>query len=97
MRRLSWSAQSVRDLSEIKRYIALDNPLAAHAHDVSLRIMGDADRLSRMPFIGRVGRQDGTREWVVRRTPYLIIYGVTPNLVRIITIRHGARDWPPKA
>jgi toxin ParE1/3/4 len=47
------------------------------------------------PHMGRAGRVDGTRELVVARTPYLVVYRVISTEVRIIRVLHSAQCWPP--
>jgi toxin ParE1/3/4 len=71
-------------------------------HDSRARIdAGDAilaavDRLVDHPRFGRPGRAHGTRELVVTRTPYVIIYPVDPSEVVILRVLHGAQRWPPR-
>jgi plasmid stabilization system protein ParE len=47
-----------------------------------------------MPFAGRIGRVDGTREAVIPRSPYIVVYQVSAQAVEIVGIWHGARLWP---
>lgn len=49
--------------------------------------------LVKNPNVGRLGRVSGTRELVVSRTPYIVVYRVGAR-VEILAIIHGARDWP---
>lgn len=44
----------------------------------------------------RIGRVPATRERVVSRTPYLVVYRMAPEGRRILRIFHGAREWPAK-
>jgi addiction module RelE/StbE family toxin len=90
---LNWTRRALRDLVEIESYIAERNPAAAEG--VAARIVLAARRLSQTPLIGRAGHFADTREWVVRRTPYLIVYRLVDGAVHIMTVRHGARRWPP--
>jgi toxin ParE1/3/4 len=43
--------------------------------------------------MGRVGHVEGTREWVVSDTPYLIVYRVKNEAVEILRVWHGRRNW----
>jgi toxin ParE1/3/4 len=75
------------------KYIADRNPAAAAR-------LGDAIRaavvlLADNPHMGRAGRVDGTRELVVARTPFVIVYRVVATEVRIIRMLHSAQRWPP--
>ena len=58
-----------------------------------LRIMKIVKQLSLMPYSGRVGRVEGTREAVVNRSPYIVVYQVSQETVEILGIWHGARLW----
>jgi plasmid stabilization system protein ParE len=37
---------------------------------------------------------DGTRELVIGRTPYFIVYRHADERIEIIALIHGARAWP---
>ncbi len=84
------SAETTRDRQ--LDYIAERNPLAAVR-------LGDAiarsvSRLGALPYLGRVGRVAGTRELVVPRTPFIIIYRVETEAVLILRVLHAAQDYP---
>ena len=90
--RVTWSKRSVTDLRNITDYISTDDPGAA-ARIASL-IFDEVMALSTMPFRGRIGRETDTREIVFHPTPYIAVYRVVGEQVRIIRIRHAAQDWP---
>jgi toxin ParE1/3/4 len=48
------------------------------------------------PGIGRPGRVAGTRELVTAGTPYIVPYRVAGDAVQIITVLHGAQNWPDR-
>ncbi len=50
--------------------------------------------LATQPGMGRPGRVDGTREFVVAGTPYIIPYRVRGETVELLAVMHGARRWP---
>ena len=52
--------------------------------------------LSGNPLLGRVGGVEGTRELVLPRYPYLIIYRLLKNRIRILSVVHTARHWQPE-
>jgi toxin ParE1/3/4 len=76
-------------------YIAERNPHAALR--VDSEIEQQADRLQDHPDMGRMGRVKGTRELVVQRTPFILVYRVRPTASRVEVLRvlHGAQQWPP--
>jgi toxin ParE1/3/4 len=47
--------------------------------------------LGRFPFLGRVGRVEGTRELVLARTSYMVVYRVERGAIVILDIRHDSR------
>ena len=50
--------------------------------------------LVRFPEGGRLGRIEGTRELIVRRTPYIVAYRVEKDCIRVLRILHSAQLWP---
>jgi toxin ParE1/3/4 len=87
-----WSAASVRHLQEIIDY--LQGESSTGAVTIRRRILATAQRVGQMPYSGRIGRVDGTREAVVPRSPYIVVYQVSEQAVEILGIWHGARQWP---
>lgn len=92
--RLVWGGRARRDLHELISYIAEDSVQAASL--VASRILRSAEVLLTAPHAGRLGRVRGTRELVVLRTPYLLVYRVTTRTTRILRVYHGARRWPSR-
>ncbi|MFC5863866.1 type II toxin-antitoxin system RelE/ParE family toxin [Acidicapsa dinghuensis] len=90
--RITWNRQAIRDLDEIAIYIANDSP--QNAALVETRIHRTAIALSEFPLVGRLGRIAGTRERVVGRTPFILIYRVEPDEIRILRVIRGTRKWP---
>ena len=89
---IEWSVLVVEDRAGIFDYIEQDNPMAAIAVDE--RIMEQTARLARFPESGRPGRVDTTRELVIRHTPFIAVYHMQDDTVRILRILHGAQSWP---
>ncbi|MCI5077176.1 type II toxin-antitoxin system RelE/ParE family toxin [Oricola sp.] len=89
--RIVWTRSALRQLDGILAYIADRNPVAAArvATEISERISLLADR----PDIGRHGRVDDTREYVLAPLPYVVAYRVTDQ-VEILAVMHGAQLWP---
>lgn len=87
-----WLDRTRRELIQIREYIAKDNPRAAR--QVARRILESAEKLRTTPNIGRPGRLYGTRELVITRTPFIILYRVRDGAVEILRVIHGVRKWP---
>lgn len=89
-----WRPIALEDLDEAHRYIALENPAAANR--IRNAILAAVERLGDYPSLGRPGRVDETRELVVARTPYIVAYAVLDGQLMILSVLHGAREWPER-
>jgi toxin ParE1/3/4 len=91
--RIEWSAHAVADLETISAYIEQDRSLET-ANRVARTIYEAVQSLRTLPHRGRAGRIENTRELVLPRLPYLVVYRVYEDRVLILNIVHGARRWP---
>ncbi len=91
--RVDWSAHAVRDLQRISEYVEGDRSLET-ANRISRTIYDAVQSLRTLPYRGRPGRVEGTRELLVVRLPYVIVYRVSEARVLILNIVHGAQKWP---
>jgi toxin ParE1/3/4 len=89
-----WTPDAINDVRQAWDYIAADNEPAADR--IVERLSAVAELLDEHPFIGRTGLEPGTREFVVARTPYLLIYRLVDREPEILRVIHGKQDWPPK-
>lgn len=80
--RLKWTRRALQQLVEAQDYIAQENPLAAR--QIAERIVRATRVLLANPRLGRPGRVAETREWVVGRTPYFLVYSVNGDVVHIL-------------
>jgi len=90
--RIVWSLFAVEDRTGIFDYIEQDDP--STAINVDERIMEQTEKLTQFPELGRPGRVEGTRELVVNRTPFIVIYCIQKGTIRILRILHSAQAWP---
>ena len=90
--KLVFDDQAIADLENIFGWIAQDNPVAARS--VTDRLFSSIELLISFPFIGHVGRDPDTFEWVVPRLPYVVVYEVDREQERIVVtaVFHGAQD-----
>jgi plasmid stabilization system protein ParE len=91
MLRLEWTTPAADELEAAQTYYHGLNPIAART--LARRIVEAARRLRERPQIGRPGLREGTREWVVARTPYVLVYRTTAQAVEILHVWHAAQDW----
>ena len=73
-------------------YIAEDSPGAALAQ--LGHIERQTDMLIQHPEIGRIGRRSGTRELVISKTPFIIVYRIKGKRIEIMRMLHGSQQWP---
>ena len=90
--KLKWTKRALQQLKDAQAYIARDNPAAAR--DVAALIAQATRLLLIQPQLGRTGRVKGTREWVVKQTPYLLAYTFENDTVQILCVIHSKQDWP---
>jgi len=88
-----WSQVALTCLQQIRAFVALDKPAAAER--LATRIVAAVEVLRVFPHIGRAGMAPGTRELVIGRTPYVVVYRVREKVVTINTIWHGAQQRKP--
>lgn len=87
-----WTRRALADIEAIFAFVAADNPRLAER--LTIEIEARIITLAEHPGIGRPGRVDGTREFVVSGTPYILPYRVRDGRVEILAVLHAARDWP---
>ncbi len=90
--RVRWDPKAVDRLEAEGDYIAQDSSHAAVR--VIARILDAADGLAAHPLLGRQGRVTGTRELVVPRTSYIVVYRVRGQVVEILALQHAAQQCP---
>ena len=77
---LAWQKAQGTDFATLETYVQ--------------HIINGAKYLASFPKIGRVGVVDGTREWVVKRTPYYLVYAEHEDGIAILRVIHGKRKYP---
>lgn len=89
--RLRFTAEALAHLQNINDFLILRNEAAARRIVADIRAA--TIRLCDFPHLGRKGDVAGTHEWVVRGTPYLIVYEADEAEIRVLAVFHGAQDW----
>lgn len=62
--------------------------------DYVKRIYNAPEYLTTLPGAGQPGKVPNTREWLVKDTPYALIYRVLPDRVQILRVMHRSRRFP---
>ena len=91
--KLFWTDRARRDLIDIGRYIARDNPRAARAWVERLRLR--AKEAAKMPLAGRLVPEKSDEE--VREVllgNYRIVYRAHKKAIQILTVFEGHRLFP---
>ena len=90
--RLFWLPRARTAREAAIDHIARDN-LAAALSQLDAIERGIAT-LADYPEVGRPGRVTGTRELVINRTPFILVYRIEDDAIRILHFLHGAQCWP---
>jgi len=90
--RVRWTSPAREQFVSGYEYIAEENRAAAAR--TADQIWESTQLLARHPMAGREGRVAGTRELVIRGTPFVVAYRVKKNEVWVLAVIHGARKWP---
>jgi plasmid stabilization system protein ParE len=88
--KVSFSLPALADVEEIIDYVGQRSP--ASARRIGARIDSLAELLTRQPEAGAVTDEPSIRRLVTTPYPYLIFYELLEHEVRIMAVRHGARD-----
>ena len=92
--KLVWLTLAINQRYDQLDYVALDDPSAAISQDEEIE--QQTKLLTTQPKMGRVGRVRGTRELVISRTPFIVVYRIEGQRIEILSFLHGAQKWPRK-
>lgn len=89
--RLEWSKRALADRERIFTYYwnAASRNLA---DEVEAAIAGRAKAIAKLNLVYRKGKGI-TRECVMRRFPFILIYRIEPSKVRVVRVLHQARSY----
>ena len=90
---LEWSRNALSDMRSVTLYISAENPSAARI--VTRRIRNGAQSLVDFPKLGKTGRITETRELIIPKTPYTLVYRYTDTTITVLAVIHTSRAWPP--
>jgi plasmid stabilization system protein ParE len=92
--KVRYTVDALLHIAAIHAYINERNPMAATR--VIARIHAAAERLGENLRMGHAGAAPGTREWVVRGLPYVVVHELNEadDEIVILGIYHGAQLRP---
>jgi toxin ParE1/3/4 len=90
--RIIWMPGAERDVTGLWEYVAADNSAAADRQVE--HVISAVMNLVKFPGMGRIGRCPGTREVVVGKTPYIVMYRIKKRTVEVLRVLHSSQQWP---
>ncbi len=90
--KIRWTENAAADLKSVHDYLSRTS--ADSADEIVDRILSAIDILEQYPNLGRQGRIEKTREFVVTGTRFIVFYRLRDQHVEILGILHGARKLP---
>ena len=89
---LRWTPAAVADLQHISDYLKEHHP---RYRQPTLRKLYEAVvALKKWPERGRIGREEGTREFLFSPLPYVVVYRLIDQSVEVLRIYHTAQNRP---
>jgi toxin ParE1/3/4 len=89
---IRWTSTALNDFKTISLRIEQQRNLAT-ANRVCRHIYDSIQSLRRHAHTGRPGNEEGTRELVISKSPYILVYRLQSEAVQILRIWQGAQDW----
>ncbi len=90
--RIRWSRRATNDIDAITDYIAKDSKGAAKR--IGSYIRAAARPLATSPRLGRAVDTETTRELILSRYPYVLVYQLVDDEIRILAVFHQAQNRP---
>jgi toxin ParE1/3/4 len=88
-----WTNIAEADMKEILNYVSLDS--SNYSRKIYDTIIENITYyLLNFPEIGRIGRVQRTREFIIRKTNYIVTYEIKDNKILILSVRNSIRLWP---
>lgn len=91
---IEWTESASEDMDGIADYLLGESLPFDTVEDYVKRIYNAPEHLTTLPGAGKPGRVFNSREWLVKDTPYALIYRVLPDRVQILRVMHSSRQFP---
>lgn len=90
MLRLKWSPDALCDFDSALLYLDQQNP--AKATEMALAVKKAESLLCEYPRVAREGRISGTREYVLKKFPYILVFRAKTEVLEILAFFHTSRQ-----
>jgi plasmid stabilization system protein ParE len=91
---IQWTETASEDMNGIAEYLLGESLPFYAVEEYVKRIYKAPEHLATLPGAGKPGRVPNTREWLVKDTPYALIYDLSSGKVRILRVMHSSRQFP---
>jgi toxin ParE1/3/4 len=88
--RIAWSLEAIADLDGIQEFLEGENPYAAKR--MWVRIHERIGLQAQFPLSAPQHRDGRSRRLVVSGTPYIVLYVVDGEVLKVEAVFHGAQD-----
>lgn len=90
---IEWTETASEDMDGIADYLLGEGLAFDAVEDYVKRLYNAPLHLATLPGAGKPGKVPNTREWLVKDTPYALIYRVLANRVQILRVMHSGRQF----
>jgi plasmid stabilization system protein ParE len=91
-KRLEFSLRALRDIERIEDYYA-EIAGEAVAEKATAAILAQSRKIAALGLLFRPGIRSGTRECVMTRFPYTIVYRSTSQVISVIRVLHQRAEY----
>jgi addiction module RelE/StbE family toxin len=89
---VNWTKSALRDLEIEANYLNKINP--SIESNFLEHVESSVTLIKKYPELGRIGRVNQTRELILKKFQYILIYLVIASCIDIIRLLHTSRKWP---
>jgi toxin ParE1/3/4 len=93
--RIDWSNQAETDLAKIADYF--DQTDTDITDESIAKIYAAPKILLNYSFVGPEIGGRGLRKWLVRETPFILLYRIAPEAIQIVRVAHSTMGWIPES
>jgi toxin ParE1/3/4 len=88
--RIRWTPSAAEDLAAINEFLKRRFP--RYRQSTMGKLYDTINSLKDLPYRGRLGREEGTRELLFPPLPYIAVYRVREGIIEVLRIDHAAQN-----